>query len=113
MADDGDRRVEPSVGLVGRGIGATPERINELQRRALEAEKLDRPKPAREFSAVMADVAADAPDPDEEELSLKEKKQRALPKKGPRPGLVHPSQRDVYGREREGDEDEDPVILKG
>ncbi|MEE8408103.1 MAG: hypothetical protein V3T05_00730 [Myxococcota bacterium] len=108
MGESDDRRVEPRTSLVGRGIGTTPERIHEIQRRALEIEKLDRAKPTREFSAVMADVAAGMPD--EDELTEKEKKQRALPKKGPRPGLVHPSQRDVYGRE---DGEEDPVVLKG
>lgn len=111
MADDDDRRVELRIGLVGRGLGTTPERINELQRRALEAQKLDPVKPTREFSEVMADAATDGPD--EEKLSEKEQKTRALPKKGPRPGLVHPAQRSVYGREREEDEEEDPVILKG
>jgi hypothetical protein len=46
----------------------------------------------------------------EEELSEKEKRRRALPKRGPRPALVHPAQREVYGRE---EEEEETVILKG
>jgi hypothetical protein len=106
VADD-DRRVEPRTVLVGRGSAATPEKIEEIRRRALEMEKLDRKKPAREFAAVIADLAEETQD---EDLSEKEKRQRALPKRGPRPGLLHPAQRDAYGREDDG---EDPVIIKG
>jgi hypothetical protein len=107
MADD-DRRVEAKETLVGRGCGTTPERIAEIERRAAEVEKLGRPEPVKSFAEVMGEKGAEAEG--EEELSEKETRLRALPKKGPRPALVHPSQREVCGRE---DEEEDPVILKG
>jgi hypothetical protein len=107
MADD-DRRIEAKGTLVGRGSGTTPERIAEIQRRAEQVEKLGRPPPTRSFGDIMEAKGA-APE-GEEELSEKEKRRRALPKRGPRPALVHPAQREVYGRE---EEEEETVILKG
>jgi len=105
MADDDDRRVEPRGVLVGRGLGVTPEKIAQMQQRAAEIEKLSRPKPAKAFAAVLAEQ------PEEEiELSEKEKRRRALPKRGPRPGLRHPVQRDQFGRGVDGD---DEIIIKG
>ncbi len=106
MADEDDRRVEAKPTLVGRGSGTTPERIAEIQQRAAELERLGRRAPERSFAEVMGQTSLES----DEEPSEKEKKRRALPKKGPRPALVHPSQREVMGR---GDEDDDPVILKG
>jgi hypothetical protein len=98
---DEDRRVEARETLMGRGNATTPERIAEIQRRSEELAKLGRAKPSRAFSQVMAATASD-----EEDSTGKEKKLRKLPKSGPRPALVHPSQREVYGTE-------DDVILKG
>ncbi len=93
-------RVEPRVVLVGRGIGATPENIDQLQKRSRQLEKLTRKKPKTKFGDLLAQ---------DEEASEEEEVTEQAPK-GPRPGLVHPSQRQVYGREGSKDES---VILKG
>jgi hypothetical protein len=107
MAEGDDRRVEARLGLTGRGLGATPERIADLQRQVAEIDKRHPTPPVKTFDKVMAEKGARAEAPVE---TLKQKKLRALPKKGPKPGLKHPSQRRTYGREDETDE---PVILKG
>ena len=102
MADD-DRRVEPKRLFVGSGYGTTPERIAEIQRRQVEMEKIRRPEPAQPFSSVLAAKVterAEEVEPDPEEV---------LPK-GPRPGLSHPAQREVFGRLEEA---EDSIIIKG
>lgn len=111
MADD-DRRVEPRTVLVGRGSGTTPERIDEIRRRAREVEKLGRNKPFRRFSTVIDGLAGNRQKGKEgkEEPSEKEEKLGTQPKTGPRPGLLHPAQRDIYGREQGAKE---PVIIKG
>ncbi|MEL6544391.1 MAG: hypothetical protein AAFQ82_07180 [Myxococcota bacterium] len=93
-------RVEPRLVLVGRGIGATPENIEGLQKRSRQMEKLTRKKPKTRFGDLVAS----------DEGESEEAKEPDPTPKGPRPGLVHPSQRQVYGRE--GREDES-VILKG
>ncbi|OGQ84972.1 MAG: hypothetical protein A2289_12500 [Deltaproteobacteria bacterium RIFOXYA12_FULL_58_15] len=105
MGDD-DNRVEPRLTLVGSGAGTTPERISEIEQRARQLEKASRPKPKKAFAAVMAKKVADLVS---EEVSDKEKRRRSLPKKGPRPSLVHPVQREVFGR----DQNDEDVILKG
>ena len=105
MADD-DRRVAPLPMVVAGGMTATAEGIAELERRRIKVERQRRPKPTKDFGAILKRKATE----DEEEPSEKEKRFAELPKKGPRPGLVHPSQRDAYGRDEESDE---PVILKG
>jgi len=107
MADDDDRRVEAKGMLVGRGMGTTPERIDELRRRADEIAKTNRPPPAVPFDRVLALRAKDAKEPDP---SAKEKRRRALPKKGPKPALRHPSQRETFGR---AGQDQDDVVIKG
>ncbi len=107
MADGDDRRVEARLDLTGRGLGATPERIAELQRQAAEIDKRHPAPPVKSFAKVMAEKGAKAPPPAE---TLKQKKLKALPKSGPKPGLKHPSQRQAYGRE---DDSNEPVILKG
>ena len=109
MAEGDDRRVEPRQVLIGRGMGVTPEKIADLQRRVEQAEKAARKEPVQPFSAVLARGRGATGDSDEE-LSEKDKRLQSLPKKGPRPGLVHPAQRDVYGREEEA---QDTVVLKG
>ncbi|MBI3180321.1 MAG: hypothetical protein HYZ27_11710 [Deltaproteobacteria bacterium] len=105
MPDD-DYRVEPRERLVGRGIGTTPERIDELRQQADAAARTTRKKPERSFAQVIDGAGQAAATP----VTPKEKRRRALPKKGPRPSLAHPSQRDAYGRE---DESEEPVVVKG
>ena len=107
MAENDDRRVEARLDLNGRGLSATPERIAELQHQARELDKLHSTPPARTFEMVMAEKGGRAAPPT---LSAKEKKRSALPKKGPKPSLRHPAQRQAYGREEDSDE---PVILKG
>lgn len=100
MTDD---RVETRVTLVGRGIGATPESIDELRKRARELEKLTRKKPTKRFGDLLGDA---------EEAGDSERDVEASPRStpAPRPGLVHPSQRQVYGRDENSRE---AVILKG
>jgi hypothetical protein len=106
MVDD-DRRVEPKSMLVGRGLGTTPERIEELRRQAEEIAKARRPKPVVPFDRVLAEGAQGA---QKAEPSAKERRRRALAKKGPKPALLHPSQRKTYGRSDNSDE---PVVIKG
>jgi hypothetical protein len=101
MADD-DWRVEARLNLLGRGSGTTPERIKELEARAKELDKLNK-KPSTAFGALIkAEPAPTNAKPPARKM--KERKLTATPK----PGLVHPKQRDTFGRE-----DEDDVILKG
>jgi hypothetical protein len=71
-------------------------------------ERMHRPKPSQPFSQVMAKKAADAPPP---EPTKKQQKLEALPKKGPRPQLAHPAQRDAFGREET--KAGEAVIIKG
>jgi hypothetical protein len=107
---DGDRRVSMKPLTVAGGMTATPEGIADLERRRAEIERTNRPPPTQPFSAHMKKKRAEqkAVDP---VVSEKEKKRQALPKKGPRPGMVHPAQRDVYGRDDE--ENEEAIVLKG
>jgi hypothetical protein len=107
MGEYDDRRVEPKTVLVGMGMGSTPERLGELEQRRRELEKLSRPKPTEAFEQVMARGRGPAK---VATSSAKEQKRQALPRKGPRPGLVHPDQRDAYGRDEAA---EKTVVLKG
>jgi hypothetical protein len=107
MGDGDDRRVEARLDLTGRGLAATPERIADLQRQVAELDKRHPTPPVKTFDKVMAEKGAKAQAPAE---TVKQKKLKALPKRGPRPGLKHPSQRQTYGR---ADDTDDPVILKG
>ena len=105
MADD-DRRVEARLSLSGRGAGATPERIAELEARAREADKLHKAKPARSFAAL---VNTQAKPEDDKKKPARKKAERTLTST-PRPGLAHPGQRQTFGRE---DAKDDTVVLKG
>lgn len=105
MAGGDDGRVEVRLSLVGRGSATTPERIAELEKQAKELDQARKPKPTKSFGALVAGKGASAAPP-----SAKEAKRAALPKKAPRPGLAHPAQRDMYGRD---DDDDGPIILKG
>ena len=107
MAENDGNRVESRLPTMGRGFGATPERIADIQQRAAELEKLNKPKPTESFQKVFSRRAGakSAQEPTE-----KEKRFKSLPKRGPVPGLVHPSLRDVYGRDGEAD---DNVVIKG
>lgn len=100
MTDD---RVETRVTLVGRGIGATPESIDELRKRARQLEKLTRKKPTKHFG----DLLGEAEEPGDSEPDLEPSSQSSPT---PRPGLVHPSQRQAYGRDENSRE---TVVLKG
>jgi hypothetical protein len=106
MGEYDEHRVEPHTVLVGMGMGATPERIADIEERQRQLEKLSRPKPNEAFDSVMSKgrgaVVASAP-------TRKEQQRQALPRHGPRPSLVHPAQRETYGR----DSDSDTVVLKG
>ncbi len=109
MAEGDEWRVEARTVLTGRGMGVTPEKIAELQNRAAQMEKLNRPKPTQDFSKVLAKKTGSAPAPEPTE---KQQKYDALPKKGPRPRLLHPAQREEFGREDTATSSE-PVIIKG
>lgn len=106
MGEYDDHRVEPHTVLVGMGMGATPERIADIEERRRQLEKLSRPKPNEAFDSVMAKGrgAAVASTP-----TRKEQQRQALPRQGPHPGLVHPTQRETYGRDSDGE----TVVLKG
>lgn len=94
--------------VVAGGMTATPEGIAELERKRVQMEKATRPPPSRAFATLLR-----KPDPnesEEEQLSEKEKKRRALPKKGPKPALTHPALREVFGRDEDSDEE---VVIKG
>lgn len=89
-------------------MGTTPERIRELDEQAKRWAKLGGPPPSKTFAQVMGRWrnAPDAEGLDEpDEASRKREK---LPRQGPRPAMVHPSQRDVFGRG-----DDEPLVLKG
>lgn len=105
----GDDRVEPKTSLIGRGNGATPEHITELERRSREVEQTSRPQPQRSFAKVLAQ-RGNQEKTDNEPVSAKQKRWQALPKKGPRPSLLHPAQRDAYGR---SESETEPVVIKG
>src|SRR3989338_8435846 len=100
MADD-DRRVVPKPLVVTGGTLSTPEGIAELQRRRVEMERRQAPAPKVPFAKVLGKgrkaVAAVEDAPDER------------PRRGPRPGLRHPAQRDTYGRD---DGQKDTVVIK-
>ncbi len=81
MGEYDDRRVEPKTVLVGTGMGVTPERLEEIERRRKELEKLSRPPPSESFDRVMARRRADAA----AAPSHGEQKRRALPRKASRP----------------------------
>ncbi len=85
-------RIESHLGLVGRGLGATPEKIAELETRAKEAERLSRPDPKSKFSDVLSKGRPASADAELADAEIDER-----PKKGPRPGLLHPAQREAFG----------------
>jgi hypothetical protein len=99
MADD-DIRVETRLNLVGRGSGTTPERIAELEARAKDMDRMRR-KPTPGFGAL---IKVDAEPEKKPARPRKERKLTATPK----PGMVHPKQRETFGRN-----DDDDVIIKG
>lgn len=107
MGEYDSRRVEPRTTLVGIGMGVTPERIAEIEHRRRELEKVSAARPERAFGEILSSRGDGA---QVETPSVKQKKLQALPRKGPRPALVHPGQRQSYGREQAS---EDVVILKG
>ena len=107
MAED-DRRVVMRPMVVAGGMTATAEGIADLERRRAQAERAQRPAPTRDFAALVKKGRAEAAAPPEP--TEKERRKAALPQRGPRPALVHPAQRDAYGREDDGDE---TVVLKG
>ncbi len=104
MADD-NNRVELRLALAGRGFATTPERVQELQKQAERVEKLNRPKPEVSFASVLGQTK-----PVEANVSEKDKRHAALPKKGPKPALAHPGQRETFGRDEVEDEF---VVIKG
>jgi hypothetical protein len=105
MADEGDRRITAKTMLMGSGMGTTPERLAELQRRAAELDKLAKKAPAAAFASVLSQKGRAAP----VARSKKDEKRDALPKKAPRQRLGTPAQRALVGQ----DGDTDPFIVKG
>ncbi|MBN1959576.1 MAG: hypothetical protein JW841_01405 [Deltaproteobacteria bacterium] len=106
MGEYDDRRVEPHTVLVGKGMGVTPESIAQLEERQRLLEKSSTPKPNDSFLTVLSKKQSNNK---KTTSSIKEKKRASLPSQGPRPGLVHPQQRETFGR----DQNDDTVILKG
>lgn len=108
MAGNRDR-IEVSVTLTGSGASATPERIASLQRQQIEQSRPDKATAAAAFASVMRGKGGGSGKVPAK-LSAKEEKQQALPKKGPKPGMVHPGLRDAFGRDEYDDGD---VVVKG
>jgi hypothetical protein len=104
MADD-ERRIDARPLSLSGSTHATREGIRELQVRHEKMTRLhDRPEqPFAEVLASRAQITQEQPA--QKDLDFKK-----LPKRGPSPGLVHPSQRDAYGLTITTDED---IILKG
>ncbi len=91
MADDEDRRVEPRIMTVGGlSLHATPEGIASMQAKAQKLERLGH-KPTTSFSEILK---AGKPEHAKPQENIEDER----PKKGPRPGLAHPVQREIFGR---------------
>ena len=110
MGED-DRRVDGPRLLIGRSLGPSPEDIDNLQRRAREIEKTQKAPPKEAFAKILKrgqsqQDSENKEEKDKDNTSEAEEK----PKKGPRPALLHPSQRSSFGRSQDSDE---PIVLKG
>jgi hypothetical protein len=108
MAED-DRRVDGPRLLIGRSLGPSPEDIDNLQRRARDLEKSQKAPPKEAFAKVLR-RGHSGQDTEKKEENENEMEAEAIPKKGPRPSLLHPSQRSSFGRSPDSDE---PIVLKG
>ncbi len=99
-----ERRVEPRTVLVGKGMGNTKERIEEIEQRVQKLEKSARKEPIEPFGVVLARRAASM------EPAREQKEEGEGVRRRPRPGFSHPAQREAFGRDEDGDEE---VVLKG
>ncbi len=105
MASEDDRKIHPRPAMVGRGLGATADQIQDLQRRHEAHGKTLSKVPEVSFDEVLERKSATASE--EEESAAQEDETDPTLEKPPRPGLQHPTQADGYGREK------DPVVIKG
>ena len=103
---DSERRVVGQPLSVTGGMTSTAEGIAELEKKRAEVERANRPEPTERFGAVLKRKQSSA---EAAELTPKEEKLNRLPKQGPKPGLTHPGQKDLYGR----DQSPGSVVLKG
>jgi hypothetical protein len=105
---DNEWRVEPRNILVGTGMGVTPERLEEIEARRIQSERLNRPPPERPFSAVLSEamerVAKEAAPDEGEALPLK-------PSRGG--GLLSAYQREILGLDEEEENSGAKVLFKG
>ncbi len=105
---DNEWRVEPRNILVGTGMGVTPERLEEIEARRIQSERLNRPAPERPFSAVLTEAM---------ERSAKNETAAegdALPLKPSRGnGLLSAYQREILGLDEEEDTSGAKVLFKG
>jgi hypothetical protein len=104
MAEGDDRRVTARTVLVGSGMGTTPERIADIERRAAALDKIGR-KPTEPFAGVLSRKSGGTP----KVTAKRGSKRDDLPKRAPRQKLGTASQRAAVGRE----DDDDPFIVKG
>lgn len=102
MSDD---RVEPRVSRTGRGLGAMPEDIERIGKRRRAFLRASAPKPTRDFSSLL-----EVRDEDHSSSDGRPAEDQVQTDPVPRPGMVHPAQRYVFGRENGRG---DPVVLKG
>ena len=106
VSENDDRRVEARLGAISGGYNSSPDKIQEIQARAAEHERMGRPKPKRQFLEVLAKGKKPQ---SERELTEKEKKYASLPKSGPRPNGVAASFRAKLGKVQS----DENVVLKG
>lgn len=104
-----DRRVDGPRLLIGRSLGPSPEDIDDLRRRQEEVQKSHKAPPKEAFAKVLS-RGQPQQDPENKEEKPDSEEEEQKPKKGPRPSLLHPSQRSSFGRTEESAE---PIVLKG
>ena len=106
MSENDDRRVESRLGAISGGYNSSVDKIQEMQARAVEHQRLEGPEPKEQFLAVLQKGKKPVA---EREPTEKEKKYASLPKAGPRPNGVSSSFRAKLGN-AQSDEN---VVLKG
>ena len=106
MSENDDGRVESRLGAISGGYNSGVDKIQEMQARAVEHERMRRPKPKERFLAVLQKGKKPVA---EREPTEKEKKFASLPKVGPRPNSISPSFRTKLGNAQS----DESVVLKG
>ena len=106
MAEENGNRVEPRQVMVGRGMGATPEKINELEQRQAQLERAYRAEPEKSFLEVFSGMQAskkEQPDDEAEQESKEETKPKPM-------SLAATYRKQEMGIDEKSSE---PVIIKG